>query len=263
MARLPRPNKPEAPSSGAAPVPPVVVLVDPQLGDNIGMAARAMANFGLHDLRLVRPRDGWPNPRAVSAAVDADAIINGARLFETTAEAIADLNLVYATTARSRHMTKTAVSPEAAVARMRAPDPDLRPGWLFGPEAKGLGNDDVAIADAMVTIPTDPNGIWSLNLGHAVAVLGYEWFRGQGEPAEVFDAEFRARQATKGELIGLFEHLEAALTESGFLRNADKRPSMKRNLRNIFGRIGLTDHEVRTLRGVIASLDGIRNRRPG
>ena len=261
MARPPRARR-DAPSPGPAPVAPAVVLVDPQLGDNIGMAARAMANFGLSDLRLVRPRDGWPNPRAVSAAVGADAIIDGARLFETTAEAIADLTLVYATTARSRHMTKTAVSPEEAVARMRAPGPDPRPGWLFGPEAKGLANDDVALADAIVTIPTDP-AMWSLNLGHAVAVLGYEWFRGMGQPPEVFDAELRARQATKGELIALFEHLEAALTESGFLRHSDKRPSMKRNLRNIFGRMGLTDHEVRTLRGVIASLEGTRKRRPG
>ena len=237
---------------------PAVVLVEPQLGDNIGMAARAMLNCGLAELRLVQPRDGWPNEAAVSSASGADAVLDAARLFETTADAVADLDLVFAATARVRDMVKPVMTPELCALEMRArAGLGGRPGILFGPEARGLNNDDVALADAAVTVPLNP-GFTSLNLAHAVLLVGYAWFqagdatRARAPPADA------ARPATKAELVGLFEHLERALDESGFLHVAEKRPIMVRNLRNLFQRASLTEREVRTLRGVIASLGGRR-----
>ncbi len=240
-----------AAASGA----PAVVLVDPQLGENIGMAARAMLNCALTDLRLVRPRDGWPNDDAVAAASGADSVLAQVRLFGTTADAIKDLQRVYAATARPRDMTKTTLPARRAAAEMRAfAETGGRSGVLFGPEAKGLTNDDVALADAVLTVPLNP-GFSSLNLAHAVLVVGYEWLHAAGDaPPAGLTAPKTTRPATKDELIGLFEHLERELDACGFLRVAGKRPHMVRNLRNIFQRAGLTDQEVRTLRGVIAAL---------
>ena len=235
-------------------VAPAIVLVAPQLGENIGMAARAMLNCGLTDLRLVRPRDGWPSEPARNAAAGAEAVIDGARLFDTTAAAIADLHLVFAATARDRAMTKRVAAPAEAAREMHAAPTGTKCGVLFGGEAWGLNNDDVALADVVITVPLNP-GFSSLNLAQAVLLIAWEWRRA------ALDASLPqlrigedTRPATKAEMVGLFEHLEGALDAAGFFHVQEKRPIMARNLRTLFGRAQLTEQEVRTLRGVIASL---------
>lgn len=243
---------------------PAVVLVQPQLGENIGMAARAMLNCGLTDLRLVAPRDGWPNEAAVSAASGATAVLERARLFATTAEAVADLRRVYAATARERGMTKPVVTPRRAAQEMRrAAAGGARCGILFGPEAMGLSNDDVALSDAILMAPLNP-GFSSLNLAQAVLLIGYEWFQiGVDVPDRRLVHPADRVPASKQELGHLFEHLERELVACGFLHNAEKRPVMVRNLRNMLQRAELTDQEVRTLRGVIVGLVEGKGRRKG
>lgn len=244
---------------------PAVVLVAPQLGENIGMVARAMLNCGLTDLRLVRPREGWPNEKAVAAASGADRVLDAARLYGSTEAAIADLTYVLATTARPRYMTKEVLGPPAAAAALRARAAAGQPcGLLFGPEAMGLDNDDVALASAVLTVPLNP-GFSSLNLGMAVLLTGYAWYAAgaAGDVAAAADLIMpeQTRPANQGELLGLYQHLEAELDSCGFLRNLQSRPSMVRNLRNLFGRARLTEQEVRTLRGVITCLvEGRRKR---
>ncbi len=237
----------------------MVILVAPQIGENIGMVARAMLNCGLTELRLVNPRESWPNDKARAAASGADVVINGARLFATTAGAVADLERVCATTARDRAMTKRVLTPRAAATELRSfLAAGGRGGLLFGPEAKGLHNDDVALADTIVHVPLNP-GFSSLNLAMAVLLIAYEWWTaGEPAPDAVQTMPKETRPATKDELIGLFEHLEQELDACGFLRLPGKRPIMVRNLRNLFGRADLTLQEVRTLRGVIACLTGRR-----
>ena len=237
------------------PVPPAVVLVGPQLGENIGMVARAMLNCGLNDLRLVRPRDGWPSESAAAAAAGALSVIDGARQFEATGEAVADLHLLYAATARPRHMTKETTMPRRAAADMRAfAARGGRAGVLLGPESRGLTNDDVALADALISVPLNPDFL-SLNLAMAVLLMGYEWYlAGADDPDPQLAMPKRSQPATKDEMGGLFEHLERELDACCFLRIEEKRPITVRNLRNIFQRAGLTDREVRLLRGVIAGL---------
>lgn len=239
----------QAPGGG-----PAIVLVDPQLGQNIGMVARAMLNCGLEELRLVRPRDGWPNPAAESAASGADAVLDGVRLFETTAEAVADLQRVYAATARPRGMIKPVVTPRQAAAELRAAlAGGERTGVMFGPERSGLVNDDIALADSVLSVPLNP-AFASLNLAQAVFVVGYEWRLAATEiPARELSLG-ATRPATKAELIGLFERLEAALDVRGFLYPVEKRPVMVRNLRNLFQRAALTEQEVRTLHGIVSLL---------
>lgn len=235
---------------------PVVVLVEPQLAENIGMAARAMLNCGLTRLRLVRPRDGWPNDKAVAAASGADRVLDAVRLFPSTAAAIADLHAVYAATARPRYMTKRVLTPRAAAAEVRARTAaGEATGLLFGREASGLDNDDIALAQAVVTAPLNP-AFSSLNLGMAVLLLGWEWHQAAagGPPPDQLVMPEETLPATQGELQGLYDHLEGELDGCGFLRNAEKRPSMVRNLRNLFGRAGLTQQEVRTLRGIVTCL---------
>ncbi len=239
----------------AAGVGPAIVLVEPQLGENIGMAARAMLNCGLTDLRLVKPRDGWPSEAADNAASGADAVIRAATLYDSAADAVADLSLVFATTARDRDMTKRFVTPRQAGQELRAFEAGGgRAGVLFGKEAKGLKNDDLALADACIMAPLNP-AFRSLNLAQAVFVVGYEWFMaGADAPADRLVMPKETRPADKRELFGLFEHLERELDASGFLHVKEKQPVMVRNLRNMLGRAGLTEQEVRTLRGVITSL---------
>jgi tRNA/rRNA methyltransferase len=190
---------------------PVIILVEPQLGENIGAAARAMLNCGLTSLRLVRPRDGWPNPRALAAASGADSVIEQAGLFDSTADAIADLNFVLATTARQRDMVKLILTPEEAAAEMRGrAAAGQRTGILFGPERTGLMNDDVPLADAVVTIPVNPV-FPSLNLAQAVLLLGYAWWRA-AQTVEARRLEIGgSRPAAKEELDNLFRRLETAL----------------------------------------------------
>jgi tRNA/rRNA methyltransferase len=315
---------------------PAIVLVEPQLGENIGMVARAMLNCGLNELRLVNPREPWPNPKAQAAASGADPVLAGARLFAATEDAIADLAHVYATTARSRDMVKPVLTPRRAGAELRAQAArGERTGILFGKEAKGLHNDDVALAEAIVAAPLNP-AFSSLNLGMAVLLVAYEWLVAEADPAQgalpigkdtrpatgaelsgLFGKEAKGlhnddvalaeaivaaplnpafsslnlgmavllvayewlvaeadpaqgalpigkdtRPATGAELSGLFGHLEGELDACGFLRVAEKRPVMVRNLRNIFVRASLTEQEVRTLRGVIACLVSGPRRKP-
>lgn len=237
---------------------PAVILVRPQLGVNIGMAARAMLNGGLDQMRLVDPRDGWPNPDAVANASGADIVVDRALTVPSVEAAIADLTLVYAVTARPRSMIKAVDTPREAMAEIRRRwEAGERLGLLFGPERVGLLNDDVSLADRIVTIPLNP-AFSSMNLAHAVAVMSYEWFQsGLSEPAGPGPRALghpAAKPASKAELVALFDHLESELDACGFLFPPEKRATMVRNLRAIFQRAGLADSEVRTLRGVIASL---------
>jgi len=233
---------------------PAVILVAPQLGENIGFVARAMMNGGLEDLRLVRPRDGWPNEQAGAAASGADRVIEGARVFETTEDALADLHRVFAMTARSREMIKPVATPRGAAVEMRrVMAAGSAIGILFGPERKGLHNDDVALADTIVQVPLNPAHS-SMNLGHAAMVMAYEWFQsGDETPALELDPG-RTHPATKAELVNFFERLEAALDDCGFLHVSEKRPIMVRNIRNICQRADLTEQEVKTLHGIVSGL---------
>lgn len=241
---------------------PAIVLVDPQLGENIGTAARAMFNFGLTDLRLVRPRGGWPNVKALNAAAGADEVIAGLRVFETLREAVADLRHLYAATARSRDMVKPVVTATAAGRAMRGFEArGERTGVLFGPERAGLNNDDAALADSILTMPMNP-AFSSLNLAQAVLLVAYEWFRA-GDGAEAIRLPVNgARKATKEELFNFFDHLEQALDAAGFFPTEKMRPGMVRSLKNLFGRVELTEREVQTLHGVVERLSRPKDRGP-
>lgn len=244
---------------------PVIILADPQLGENIGSSARAMANFGLGELRLIRPRDGWPNDYAYKSASGADWVIEDAVVFQRDETAIEDLHYVYASTARPRDLVKPVITPDQAGEDMRARIADgQRVGVLFGRERAGLSNDQVSLADMIVTAPVNP-AFASLNLGQAVLLISYEWFkRGEftlgdgrrelGPHAEPGLKMPGTRPATKDELIGFLEHLEGELDASGFLKPVEKRPAMVRNIRNMFQRTMPTEQDVRTLRGIVSSL---------
>jgi tRNA/rRNA methyltransferase len=239
---------------------PAIILVEPQLGENIGAAARAMLNCGLTDLRLVRPRDGWPNETARAAGAGADAVLDRARLYAKTAEAVADLRHLYAATARGRDMNKPVVNARRAGADMRRfAALGESCGVLFGPERSGLTNDDVALADTVLIMALNP-AFRSLNLAHAVLVVGYEWFMAAESGPDRRLVKAGARLATKAELVNFFEHLESELDACGFLRVAEKRPSMVRNLRNMFQRARLMDHELKTLHGMVTGLSGRRRK---
>ncbi len=247
---------------------PVVILAEPQLGENIGMAARAMANFGLDELRLVRPRDGWPSESADKAAAGALFVTRGASVYDSMEEAVGDLTYVYATTARPRDMIKPVVMPQTAAGQIheRTKAGQGRSGLMFGRERWGLNNDEIALCDAICMAPVNPE-FASINIAQAVLLLGYEWFK-QGTRGSLgriteFDglagegmgmAAKDTRPATKKELIGFFEHLEGALDEAGFLWPPEKRPNMVRNLRHMFQRLQATEQDVRSLRGIVASL---------
>jgi tRNA/rRNA methyltransferase len=242
---------------------PAIVLVEPQLGENIGASARAMLNCGLTELRLVRPRDGWPNAKAVAAASGADEVVQNARLYDSTAAAIADLHRVYATTARHRGMIKPVVTPRHAGIEIRSFEAHgERVGVLFGPERTGLVSDDIPLADTLVQVPLNP-AYSSLNLAQAVLIVCYEWFQAgiDAPPRQLVTNE--TRPATKAELLNFFAHLEKELDDCGFLRHVDKRPVMVRNIRNIFQRADLTEQELRTLHGIVKELahTRVRNRR--
>lgn len=241
---------------------PVVVLVRPQLADNIGAVARAMANGGLFHLRLVAPRDGWPQERAWRMASGADRILEQATVHETVADAVADLHHVFATCPRPRHIIKPLLTARGAAAELRLICArDLKTGILFGPERAGLDNDDMACADALIRYPLNP-AFMSLNLSQAVMVMAYEWWTAQAqEPVrELMTNETTV--ATKAELENFLSHLTDQMDESGFLRNAQKRPGMVRNVRHFFQRGEVTEQELRTLHGVIRELAEGRNRKP-
>jgi tRNA/rRNA methyltransferase len=241
---------------------PAIILSKPQLGENIGAAARAMKNFGLTDLRLVAPRDGWPNKKAEAMAAGAIDIIRAAQVYEDLGTAIGELELVLATTARDRGTPKETLTPAIAAARLsKAVLRGEKTGILFGNERAGLDNDELSLAEAVITIPTA--FFASLNLGQAVLILAWEWFRlADATPPSRIEHSPIHRKPTRAEMQGLFAHLEEALTESGFLYPPDKRQAMIRATRAMLHRAKLTYQEVQTIRGMIAALAKGKHRGP-
>jgi tRNA/rRNA methyltransferase len=235
---------------------PAIILVAPQMGENIGMVARAMANFGLSDLRLVAPRDGWPNPKADAAASNAVHVIAGARVFDTLVEALADVSFALATTARERDGFKPVLAPVTAAAELRRRGgAGETTAILFGREKFGLDNEEVGRADAIVTFPVDP-AYASLNIAQAVLLMGYEWRKaGLDHPHETQFSGPDIAPAPKESLFGLFEHLETALQARGYFRPPQKKPKMVDQLRAVLTRPGFTAGEIKVLRGIVASLD--------
>jgi cysteinyl-tRNA synthetase/tRNA/rRNA methyltransferase len=233
---------------------PVVILVRPQLADNIGAAARAMANGGLFHLRLVAPRDGWPQETAWRNASGAQRILEALTLFDTVDQAVADLHHVYATCPRPRHIVKPVLTARGGAAEMHSVcGQGLRVGLMFGPERAGLDNDDMAAADALIRYPLNP-AFTSVNLAQAVMVMAYEWWQCGDEtvPRDLMTNE--SGVATKGELQNFMVHLVDQLDACGFLRNPPKRPGMVRNLWHLFQRGEVTRQELRTLHGVVTEL---------
>ena len=235
---------------------PVVILVDPQMGENIGATARAMLNCGVTELRLVNPRDGWPNDRAVSMSSGALDRMPPVRVFSTTAEAIADLHYVYATTARPRDMVKEVFTPRTAAEDMRTRhDRGERIGLLYGAERMGLVNEDIALSSAVITIPLNP-GFSSLNLGQAVLLTCYEWLmtgdKTPGQQLVIGDTP----PATQADMDALYQRLESALEEHRFFRAPEMKPTVVRNLRALLARSQMTQQEVNTFHGIISALTG-------
>ncbi|HEX8389782.1 MAG TPA: RNA methyltransferase [Sphingomonas sp.] len=242
--------------AGRAP-PPVIVLVRPQLGENIGKAARAMLNFGLTEMRLVAPRDGWPNPSAGPAASGADLVLERARVFATVADAVADCAHVFATTVRKRGVTKPVMTPEEAARAIRG-EPG-RSALLFGPERSGLETDDVALARTILTVPINPE-FGSLNLAQAVILCAYEWSKGEAlaqPPALELDPP-----APQEELEGMIGQLEGLLERSGYFFPPDRVPATKRTLRTLLTKPAWTSMELRTFRGVLSALGGAKKPKP-
>ena len=244
-------------SAAPAVPPPAIVLVRPQLGENIGKAARAMLNFGLAEMRLVAPRDGWPNPAAGPAASGADRVLGDARVFASVAEAVADCAHVYATTVRKRGVTKPVVTPEAAARAIHA-GPG-RSAILFGPERSGLETDDVALARTILTVPINPE-FGSLNLAQAVILVAYEWSKHErlASPPET-DLPLPAPQE---ELDGMIAQLDAMLEAAHFFFPPDRTPVTRRTLRTLLTKPGWSTQEVRTLRGVLSALAGAKRPKP-
>jgi len=238
----------------SAPAGPVIVLVEPQLGENIGAAARAMANFGLTRLRLVRPRQGWPNDKARMMATGADRILERAELYDTLADAVADCSFVLAATARAHDQAKPVIGAAAAAAEIA---PRIGAGEIvavaFGRERNGLHNDEVALADRIVTLPVNP-AFASLNLAQAVVIVAYEWFKLISAGKLPFAMPEKSPPAPKQQLLAFFAALERELEKVEFFRPPDKRETMQINLRNIFTRMQATQQDVRTLHGVIMAI---------
>ncbi|MEM7022523.1 MAG: RNA methyltransferase [Pseudomonadota bacterium] len=240
---------PSDPSAAA----PVVILVRPQLGENIGTTARAMANFALTELRLVAPKCGWPSIKALHAASGATDILNELQTFPTVEEAVADLELLFATTARQRELPKRVVTASTAAREARtAISKSHRVGVLFGPERTGLSNDDLIFADAVLSVPLNP-AFSSLNLAQAVLLVAYEWFQ-SGDVAPPRQVSAPSRRATKGEVTQLVDHQVDELDDTGFFRTRDRRISMVRTLKVIVERADLHEADVHLLRGVIKAL---------
>jgi tRNA/rRNA methyltransferase len=235
---------------------PAIILINPQLGENIGMCARAMFNCGLKDLRIVNPRDGWPSEKAVAAS--SGALEKGvvARVYATTAEAVADCTYIMATTARPRDMVKDVFTPRAAANKMRE---EARVGVLFGAERMGLHNDDVAIANAVITIPLNPD-FTSLNIAQAVLLVSYEWFTAADTtvPSQLVSGD--SEVASAKELAELVGRMETEMDAGGFFRSAELRPTLVRNLQALFARTRMTSQEASTFHGIISALIGLRRK---
>ncbi|MEG3172255.1 TrmH family RNA methyltransferase [Sphingomonas sp. ZB1N12] len=239
--------------------PPVIILVRPQLGENIGKAARAMLNFGLTEMRLVSPRDGWPNPSAGPAASGADIVLQNAKVYDSVAAATADCAQVFATTVRKRGVTKPVVTPEQAATEIHAAPG--RSAILFGPERSGLETDDVAVARTIITVPINPE-FGSLNLAQAVILVAYEWSKGLTAERELSQPSINPIMppAPQEELDGMIGQLDAMLMGAGFFHLPDKMQSTRRTLRTLLTKPGWSSQEIRTLRGVLSSLAGKKPR---
>lgn len=234
---------------------PVIILVEPQLGENIGMVARAMANFGLSELRLVNPRDGWPSEKAKAAASRADHVIDQTRVYETIQEAVGDLNHVMATTARQREMVKPVLAPDTACEHAKGLiGTGQSVGILFGRERWGLNNEEVALADEIVTFPVNP-AFASLNIAQAVLLMSYEWMRTSIEKGETVFQSPDATPASRESLIRLTDHLESALDDAHYFYPPEMKETLVLNIRNIFTHAQLNEPAIQTLRGVIAALE--------
>ncbi|MDR0809778.1 MAG: RNA methyltransferase [Gemmobacter sp.] len=233
---------------------PALILVRPQMGENIGAAARAMLNFGLTRMRIVGPRDGWPNPKAVAMASGAGRVLDNAGLFADLPSAVADCDFVFATTARGRELSKPVMTPERAMDYARALcTAGKRVGILFGPERAGLENEDVVLANAIVTVPVNPD-FPSLNLGQCVLLMGYEWARQKVQVAPEVMTFARTEYAQAHEIEALARHFEDRLEAAGFFFPPAKAPGMKVSLRNMWSRLPLTTAEVRTFHGMLRQI---------
>jgi tRNA/rRNA methyltransferase len=247
---------------------PVIILVHPQLVENIGMAARAMANCGLTEMRLVRPRDPWPpgpihQKRMEGAASGAEELLHAAKVFETVEEAIADLNYVYATAGRSHDMVTRIMSPRAAIPDMQERiGGGQKVGVMFGPERTGLINDYIVLANAKITVPLNPD-FMSLNLAQTVLLIGYEWYQARADapPARINCGN--SRPATREEYLNFYHRLELELDEAGFFVAEHMRPAMTHSLQNMLQRAEMTEQEIRTWHGVIKALATGSKRRNG
>ena len=239
---------------------PSVILVEPQMGENIGAAARAMWNFGLHQMRIVNPRDGWPNPKAQAMSSGAGRVMDAVHVVGTTRDAVKDLNFVFATTARNRDLSKDVMTPERAMEHARALiERGQKVGIMFGPERSGLANEDIAHANALISVPVNP-AFASLNLAQCVLLVAYEWRRQTGDvPAQVMEmagTDF----ATGLEVQKLGERMEEALDSRGFFWPKDKADSMVLTLRNMMTRLDLTQADVRVFHGILKSLEKPRTK---
>ena len=233
---------------------PAIILVEPQMGENIGAAARAMLNFGLTDLRLVRPRDGWPNQAAIDMSAGALERMPPAQVFESFAEAVADLHFLCATTARPRDMVKPVYTPAAAITECRTRTHEgQKTGFVFGPERAGLANDDVMRCHAIITMKTNPD-FSSINIAAAVLLVCHEWMAAAGDKNEIRKPTGASFPAEQEKLEELLARLEDELQTAGFFRAPDQKPTMVRNIRNLFIRADLTDQEVRTFHGMLSAL---------
>ncbi|MEM6306991.1 MAG: RNA methyltransferase [Pseudomonadota bacterium] len=233
---------------------PAMILVRPQMGENIGAAARAMWNFGLDHMRVVAPRDGWPNPKAVAMASGAGRLLDEARHYDTVADALGDTHFVLATTARARGLTKPIYSPEAGMAEAaRRIASGQKVAVMFGPERAGLENDDVALASAIVTVPVNPQ-FFSLNLAQCVLLMSYEWQRHMADITHETMELGKTSWATGAEVTKLGDHFEDRLETAGFFYPDEKATGMKLNLRNMWARLPLTRADVQTLHGMLRQM---------
>lgn len=235
---------------------PFIVLVTPQLGENIGMAARAMLNCGLEHLRLVAPRDGWPNDKAISASAEALLQMPAVEVYPDTKSAIADCHYVYATSGRPRHMVKPIYTAESAAIEMKARvTSGERVAILFGAERSGLSNDDLMLATSIINVPTSPK-FTSLNISQAVLLVAYEWLRvNDTTPARRYDNP-ESRPATHEEYQGFIDRLEENLSKFGFFQAPDLKPTMMRNIQNTLRRAEMTEQDIRTFHGIVSVLTG-------
>jgi len=233
---------------------PAVILVEPQMGENIGAAARAMLNFGLSDMRIVKPRDGWPNERAVALAARADLVLEKARIFDSVATATEDLQHVYATTARPRDMIKHVATPNSAAKAMRELEATGgRAGILFGKESYGLTSEDITYADTIITVPLNPE-FTSINRGQAVLLVAYEYFQLADETPDLVIRN-EERRATKKEVVALFDRIESSLDANHYFDPIKaRRPVILRNMRNMFQRFDLMESDIRAFHGIIKGL---------